>query len=135
MLPFAVNRNLVSALKIPKCISCRTQVLLKKTSPVACISSKAQIKSACLMKRKHCQKSRMNGRFGKILRESSKKRENIFVGVSSCAKGQKRVFCNGSAEKSSKKVVEIFGSLVKSPYFCTRFRERNPGREFKERIT
>ena len=79
------------------------------------------------MKRKHCQKSRMNGRFCKILRESSKKRENIFVGVSSCAKGQKRVFCSGSAEKSSKKVVEIFGSLVKSPYFCTRFRERNPG--------
>ena len=37
------------------------------------------------------------------------------------------VFCSGSAEKSSKKVVEIFGSLVKSPYFCTRFRERNPG--------
>ena len=73
------------------------------------------------MKRKHCQKSRMNGRFCKILRESSKKRENIFVGVSSCAKGQKVVFCSG------KKVVEIFGSLVKSPYFCTRFRERNPG--------
>ena len=78
------------------------------------------------MKRKHCQKSRMNGRFCKILRESSKKRENIFVGVSSCAKGQKVVFCSGSAEKSSKKVVEIFGSLVKSPYFCTRFRERKP---------
>ena len=79
------------------------------------------------MKRKHCQKSRMNGRFCKILRESGKKRGKIFVGVSSCAKGQKRVFCSGSAEKSSKKVVEIFGSLVKSPYFCTRFRERNPG--------
>ena len=79
------------------------------------------------MKRKHCQKSRMNGRFCKILRESSKKRKNIFVGVSSCAKGQKVVFWGGSAEKSSKKVVEIFGSLVKSPYFCTRFRERNPG--------
>lgn len=79
------------------------------------------------MKRKHCQKSRMNGRFCKILRESSKKREKFFVGVSSCAKGQKRVFCGESAEKSSKKVVEIFGSLVKSPYFCTRFRERNPG--------
>ena len=61
------------------------------------------------MKRKHCQKSMMNGRFCKILRESSKKGENIFVGVSSCAKGQKRVFCSGSAEKSSKKVVEIFG--------------------------
>ena len=41
------------------------------------------------MKRKHCQKSRMNGRFCKILRESGKKREKIFVGVSSCAKGHK----------------------------------------------
>ena len=79
------------------------------------------------MKRKHCQKSRMNGRFCKILRESIKKREKIFVGVNSCTKGQKGVFCGGGAEKSSKKVVEIFGSLVKSPYFCTRFRERNPG--------
>lgn len=79
------------------------------------------------MKRKHCQKSRMNGRFGKFLRELCKKRKNIFVDVSSCAKGQKGVFCGESAEKSSKKVVEIFGSLVKSAYFCTRFRERNPG--------
>lgn len=73
------------------------------------------------------QKPAKDAEFCKILRESSKKRENIFVGVSSCAKGQKVVFCGGSAEKSSKKVVEIFGSLVKSPYFCTRFRERNPG--------
>ena len=73
------------------------------------------------------QKPAKDAEFCKILRESSKKRENIFVGVSSCVKGQKRGFCGGSAEKSSKKVVEIFGSLVKSPYFCTRFRERNPG--------
>ena len=73
------------------------------------------------------QKPAKDAEFCKILRESSKKRKNIFVGVSSCAKGQKRVFCGESAEKSSKKVVEIFGSLVKSPYFCTRFRERNPG--------
>ena len=73
------------------------------------------------------QKPAKDAEFCKILRESSKKREKIFVGVSSCAKGQKRAFCSGSAEKSSKKVVEIFGSLVKSPYFCTRFRERNPG--------
>ena len=73
------------------------------------------------------QKPAKDAEFCKILRESSKKRENIFIGVSSCAKGQKRVFCGGSAEKSSKKVVEIFGSLEKSPYFCTRFRERNPG--------
>ena len=73
------------------------------------------------------QKPAKDAEFCKILRESGKKRENIFIGVSSCAKGQKRVFCSGSAEKSSKKVVEIFGSLVKSPYFCTRFRERNPG--------
>ena len=48
----------------------------------------------------------MNGRFCKILRESSKKRENIFVGVSSCAKGKKVVFCGGSAEKSSKKLLK-----------------------------
>ena len=73
------------------------------------------------------QKPAKDAEFCKILRESSKKRGNIFVGVSSCAKGQNGVFCGGSAEKSSKKVVEIFGSLVKSPYFCTRFRERNPG--------
>ena len=73
------------------------------------------------------QKPAKDAEFCKILRESSKKGENIFVGVSSCAKGQKVVFCGRSAEKSSKKVVEIFGSLVKSPYFCTRFRERNPG--------
>ena len=79
------------------------------------------------MKRKHCQKSRMNGRFCKILRESGKKRENIFVGVSSCAKGQKGYFVVVVLKKVQKKVVEIFGSLVKSPYFCTRFRERNPG--------
>ena len=75
------------------------------------------------MKRKHCQKSRMNGRFCKILRESGKKRENIFVGVSSCAKGQKGYF----VVVVLKKVCKIFGSLEKSPYFCTRFRERNPG--------
>ena len=73
------------------------------------------------------QKPAKDAEFGKILRESGKKGEKIFVGVSSCAKGQKGVFCGGRSEKSSKKVVEIFGSLVKSPYFCTRFRERNPG--------
>ena len=58
------------------------------------------------MKRKHCQKSRMNGRFCKILRESSKKRKNIFVGVSSCAKGQKGVFCGEIAEKVQKKLLK-----------------------------
>ena len=58
------------------------------------------------MKREHCQKSRMNGRFCKILRESGKKREKIFVGVSSCAKGHKRVFCGEIAEKVQKKLLK-----------------------------
>ena len=50
------------------------------------------------------QKPAKDAEFCKILRESSKKREKKFVGVSSCAKGHKGVFCGGSAEKSSKKV-------------------------------
>ena len=79
---------------------------MKKTSPVACFSSKAQIKSACLIKKKHCQKSRMNGRFCKILRESGKKRENIFVGVSSCAKGQKGYFVVVVLKKVQKKLLK-----------------------------
>ena len=58
------------------------------------------------MKRKHCQKSRMNGRFCKILRESSKKRENIFVGVSSCAKGQKGYFAVVVLKKVQKKLLK-----------------------------
>lgn len=48
----------------------------------------------------------MNGRFCKILRESSKKREKNFVGVSSCAKGHKGVFCGESAEKVQKKLLK-----------------------------
>ncbi len=51
-------------------------------------------------------KSRMNGRFGKILRESSKKRENIFVGVSSCAKGQKGYFVVVVLKKVQKKLLK-----------------------------
>ena len=58
------------------------------------------------MERKHCQKSRMNGRFCKILRESSKKRENIFVGVSSCAKGQKGYFVVEVLKKVQKKLLK-----------------------------
>ena len=42
-------------------------------------------------------------------------------------KGRRGCFVVGVLKKVQKKVVEIFGSLVKSPYFCTRFRERNPG--------
>ena len=52
------------------------------------------------------QKPAKDAEFCKILRGSSKKRENIFVGVSSCAKGRKGVFCSGSAEKSSKKLLK-----------------------------
>ena len=48
----------------------------------------------------------MNGRFCKILRESSKKRKNIFVGVSSCAKGQNGVFCGGVLKKVQKKLLK-----------------------------
>lgn len=48
----------------------------------------------------------MNGRFCKILRESGKKRKNIFIGVSSCAKGQKGYFVVVVLKKVQKKLLK-----------------------------
>ena len=45
-------------------------------------------------------------KFCKILRESGKKRENIFVGVSSCAKGQKGYFVVVVLKKVQKKLLK-----------------------------
>lgn len=77
----------------------------------------------------------MNGRFCKILRESGKKRENIFIGVSSCAKGQKGVFCGGGAEKVQKKLLKYLVVWKSRRTFALAFGNETPGREFKERIT
>ena len=49
------------------------------------------------------------------------------VCISCCARVVLRVFVRFCAKSSLKKVCKKFGSLEKSPYFCTRFRERNPG--------
>ena len=87
------------------------------------------------MKRKHCQKSRMNGRFCKILRESSKKGENIFVGVSSCAKGQKGYFAVVVLKKVQKKLLKYLVVWKSRRTFALAFGNETPGREFKERIT
>ena len=51
----------------------------------------------------------------------------FFLCISCCARVVLRVFVRFCAKSSLKKVCKKFGSLEKSPYFCTRFRERNPG--------
>ena len=77
----------------------------------------------------------MNGRFCKILRESGKKRENIFIGVSSCAKGQNGVFCGGVLKKVQKKLLKYLVVWKSRRTFALAFGNETPGREFKERIT
>ena len=52
------------------------------------------------------QKPAKDAEFCKILRESGKKRENIFIGVSSCAKGQKGYFVVGVLKKVQKKLLK-----------------------------
>ena len=52
------------------------------------------------------QKPAKDAEFCKILRESGKKRENIFVGVSSCAKGQKGYFVVVVLKKVQKKLLK-----------------------------
>ena len=52
------------------------------------------------------QKPAKDAEFCKILRESSKKRKNIFIGVSSCAKGQKGYFVVIVLKKVQKKLLK-----------------------------
>lgn len=81
------------------------------------------------------QKPAKDAEFCKILRESGKKRENIFVGVSSCVKGQKGYFVVVVLKKVQKKLLKYLVVWKSRRTFALAFGNETPGREFKERIT